>query len=393
MSGSPDYQITSSEIQENDAEIKIPVEIVSDEEMAFIEAAFSLASRRSSLSVLCSTSFQSISIASTRSFSSSIVCNDVEDLGKIQSPQRKKNKVSDSLLSKFRKNRGLSVTDLTSTEWCEKQMEFVLTIGRPEKTNAMKAGITRHAKLEEEVSKKVEVRVQTLEDIWAVKFINFIICANQLLFDGLTREIPIVGFVQGVWMVGVIDELRMPVTGNGRKLTLVDTKTRVQPRLPTEPQRRNGRLQLMFYKRLLDNMISNNFPSEQFYVHFSMDPHNILSDEVKMNAADSGFPAETLGEVVRYVSNVCSVLPPVDDQLLLRYELQADNSLIGEDEFNYDEDWLKAQMHSCLEFWQGEREAKYVPAAEKWKCQYCKFATVCPQTDTETESQSSVQGS
>lgn len=48
----------------------------------------------------------------------------------------------------------------------------------------------------------------------------------------------------------------------------------------------------MFYKRLLDNMISNNFPSEQFYVHFSMDPHNILSDEVKMNAADSGFPAE-----------------------------------------------------------------------------------------------------
>lgn len=41
-----------------------------------------------------------------------------------------------------------------------------------------------------QVSKKVEVRVQTLEDIWAVKFINFIICANQLLFDGLTREIP-----------------------------------------------------------------------------------------------------------------------------------------------------------------------------------------------------------
>ena len=42
-------------------------------------------------------------------------------------------------------------------------------------------------------------------------------------------------------MVGVIDELRMPVTGTDRKLTLVDTKTRVQPRLPTEPQRRNGR--------------------------------------------------------------------------------------------------------------------------------------------------------
>lgn len=50
-----------------------------------------------------------------------------------------------------------------------------------------------------------------------------------------------VGFVQGVWMVGVIDELQMNVTGNDRKLTLLDTKTRAQPRLPAEPQSRNGR--------------------------------------------------------------------------------------------------------------------------------------------------------
>uniref|UniRef100_A0A803L3T3 Exonuclease V n=1 Tax=Chenopodium quinoa TaxID=63459 RepID=A0A803L3T3_CHEQI len=359
---SHDHQNKIHEI--NDSQIKIPVEIVSEEEMAFIEAAFSLASRRSSLSLFCSTSFQSISIASNKRFSTSIVCNDFEDLGKTQSPKKKKNKVSESLLNKYRKNRGLSVTDLTSTEWCEKQMEFLLTYGRPEKTKAMKAGIARHAKLEEEVSKKVEVRVETLEDIWALKFINFIICANQLLFDGLTREIPVVGLVQGVWMVGVIDELRMPDDGEKRKLTLVDTKTRGQPRLPAEPQCRNGRLQLKFYKRLWDNMVSNNFPSKQFYEHFSMDPEHKLSDEVKMNAADSGFPAETLGEVVGYLNNVCSALPPAHDQLLLRYELQEDNSLIGEVKFSYDEDWLKAQLHSSLEFWRGEREAKYLKGGD-----------------------------
>ncbi|XP_057248117.1 exonuclease V, chloroplastic isoform X2 [Beta vulgaris subsp. vulgaris] len=293
---------------------KIPVEIISDEEMAFIEAAFSLAARRSSSSTFSLLS----SCKSLREFSSSVVCCDVEDLGQIKSPQKKKTKVSHSLLSRFRKKRGLSVTDLTSTEWCEKQMEFFLSFGRPEKTNAMKAGITRHAKLEEEVSKKVEVRVETLEDIWALKFMNFIICANQILFDGLTREIPVVGFVQGVWMVGVIDELRMPVTGNDRKLTLVDTKTRGQPRLPSEPQRRNGRLQLMCYKYLLDNLVSNNFPSKQFYEHFSMDPQHVLSDEVKMSAADSGFPAETLEELETFFNNVCAVLPPAHDQLLLR---------------------------------------------------------------------------
>ncbi|XP_028101327.1 uncharacterized protein LOC114300669 isoform X4 [Camellia sinensis] len=36
-------------------------------------------------------------------------------------------------------------------EWCEKQMEFSLLFGKSEKTKAMKAGIARHAVLEEEI--------------------------------------------------------------------------------------------------------------------------------------------------------------------------------------------------------------------------------------------------
>lgn len=122
-------------------------------------------------------------------------------------------------------------------------------------------------------------------------------------------------------MVGIIDELRMPVPGNDRNLILVDTKTRTHSSPPAEPQRRNGRfilipshiafenfaascglmiisfslcfrLQLMYYKYLWDNLIFVNFPSEQFYEFFSMDPQRILSDDVKMNASNSGFPAE-----------------------------------------------------------------------------------------------------
>jgi hypothetical protein len=39
-------------------------------------------------------------------------------------------------------------------EWCEKQMEFMLIRGRPEKTAAMKVGSARHTELETEVSSK-----------------------------------------------------------------------------------------------------------------------------------------------------------------------------------------------------------------------------------------------
>lgn len=42
-------------------------------------------------------------------------------------------------------------------------------------------------------------------------------------------------------MVGIIDEIRMPVSESTRFPVLVDTKTRVRATLPSEPQKRNGR--------------------------------------------------------------------------------------------------------------------------------------------------------
>lgn len=42
-----------------------------------------------------------------------------------------------------------------------------------------------------QVIKRVKVHVESAEDVWALKFINFIIGSNQLLSDGLTRELPL----------------------------------------------------------------------------------------------------------------------------------------------------------------------------------------------------------
>lgn len=61
-----------------------------------------------------------------------------------------------------------------------------------------------------------------------------------------------------------------------------------------------------------------------------------------------------------------------------RYESQQDNSLLGEDQFTHDPDWLKKQIHGSLEFWLGERKASYTPEEERWKCRFCEFSSVCP---------------
>lgn len=61
-----------------------------------------------------------------------------------------------------------------------------------------------------------------------------------------------------------------------------------------------------------------------------------------------------------------------------RYEYQKDHSLLCEDKFAYDSEWLKNQIRCCLEFWLGKREASYVDEEERWKCRFCQFSTVCP---------------
>lgn len=54
-----------------------------------------------------------------------------------------------------------------------------------------------------------------------------------------------IGFGEGIWMVGVIDEVQMRATETQRNPLLVDTKTRGKDTLPSEPQRRNGRYALV----------------------------------------------------------------------------------------------------------------------------------------------------
>lgn len=105
----------------------------------------------------------------------------------------------------------------------------------------MEAGSRRHLQLEKEVIEKIDIRIESLEESWAIKFFNFIVGAQQLLFEGLTRELPVVGVFRDTWMVGIIDEVRMPTNEASLSPILVDTKTRYKATLPAEAQKRNGR--------------------------------------------------------------------------------------------------------------------------------------------------------
>jgi len=49
------------------------------------------------------------------------------------------------------------------------------------------------------------------------------------------------GVIEGTWIIGIIDEIRMHMDGISVQPILIDTKTRAKPTIPSEPQKRNGR--------------------------------------------------------------------------------------------------------------------------------------------------------
>lgn len=259
-------------------------------------------------------------------------------------------------------------------------MENVLCLGRRKVSKAMKLGQARHLELEEEVVKRVRVKVESNEDKWALKLLSSIAAVNQFLFEGRTRELLLVGFVGGQWIVGVIDEVRKASTEDSSDTgpLLSDTKTRVRDTLPAEPQRRNGRLQVMLYKLLWDTVVKEEFPSTRFFNYFALNRHEVLSQDVRDNIADAGIPAQTLEEIVRYYESTFKMLPVANDQLLLRYEFQKDRSIIAEIRFTHDPEWVMSKYKEVIEFWRSEREAEYTPEEERWKCRYCQFAKSCP---------------
>ncbi|KAL2635259.1 hypothetical protein R1flu_006738 [Riccia fluitans] len=284
-----------------------------------------------------------------------------------------------SYLLRHRAKRGLSVTDFTASEWCEKQVEFSMTRGKPEATPAMKAGTVRHVQLEVEVVTRVEIEIRTKEDAWATRLLNFICGSRQLLSEGLTRELPVLGLLAGTWVVGIIDEIRLVEKDGQEYPLLVDTKTRRRKTPPAEPQKRNARLQLMSYKYLWDSMVETGLPFDSFFQHFGLRPHQKFCSDVRQHASSFYQDSEILclQDLLPQITNEVVNYPRSLDSLLLRYEWQADESLLGEDEFDYEHDWLMEKWQWHLEFWKGRRQAALVPDDESWKCRHCPFVEIC----------------
>ncbi|KAF8139373.1 exonuclease V a 5' deoxyribonuclease-domain-containing protein [Mycena galopus ATCC 62051] len=241
-----------------------------------------------------------------------------------------------SPFQRYRPGGTLFVTDLTSLAWME-QTRIRRSADRPpsfraesdkdilvqqdvaaRNYNPTKRGqVLIHKELERELrAEEIEVETNNKEEQWTIRLINFLSCLVSLRAEGRAREIPVFGIVDGVVVVGRIDELLVrdqsgPKTGTKRAadsslpppkrtrrgpsapsceqeliaaplaptpspqcIRLIDTKTRYTDSMPSDEDAVPAQLQVMLYHRLLSRLIdtSNLFDFSALWALLGMQP-------------------------------------------------------------------------------------------------------------------------
>ncbi|KAM6217002.1 exonuclease V [Rhynchocyon petersi] len=272
----------------------------------------------------------------------------------------------------------LSVTDLCTQTWCEQQMIYGKELPgylAPEKAAVMDTGASIHLARELEVHDLVTIPITTKEDAWAIKFLNILSMVPALQSEGRIREFPVFGEVEGVLLVGVIDELHYTAKG---ELELSELKTRKRPLLPLEAQKKKDYFQVRLYKYIFDAMVQGKVTAATLIHHTKLCPEKPLGPSVLRHAQQGGFSVSSLGDLLElvFLSLTLSDLPVIDS-LKIEYIHQETATVLGTEIVAFEEKEMRSKVQHYIAYWMGHREPQGVDVEEAWKCRTCIYADIC----------------
>ena len=267
----------------------------------------------------------------------------------------------------------------------------------------MDSGVQIHEELEEQVHQKVYVKdLETREELWGLKLMNVASGIQELTENGLTREFPVWGMIDGVFVNGIIDEisaenpdahvttldkfLRLPA--QHRKFKITDSKTRMSSRPLPISQKISGEMQVMVYRHLLQNM-STDFSFDDSAKKRDLDIDAPFSDTFiaqtlalflpfSIITADAFLESPTLRHTWNLLLPHLSTLSKsLSSNLQITYRRQPSGTVIHEDQFQMDEGKLQQHLHHIMAWWSGKRETTGVSVGEIFKCSICPFIEGC----------------
>lgn len=272
----------------------------------------------------------------------------------------------------------LYVTDLSTQNWCELQMVYGKELPgflTPEKTDVLDTGASIHLARELELHDLVTVPITTKEDAWAIKFLNILTMIPILQSEGCIREFPVFGEVEGVFLVGVIDELHYTAKG---ELELAELKTRKRPSLPLGAQKRKDCFQVSLYKYIFDAMVQGRVSPASLIHHTKLCPDKQLGPSVLRHAQRGGFSVQSLGDLMElvFLSLTLSDLPVID-VLKIDYIHQETATVLGTEIVAFEEKEVRGKVQHYIAYWMGRREPQGVDVEEAWKCRTCSYTDIC----------------
>ena len=240
----------------------------------------------------------------------------------------------------------------------------------------MTRGKERHQDLHEEVAVLVEVEPKTPVDFLALKLYNCQVGLKGLIDRGMTREIPLFGRINSLFIIGIVDELIIKDNG----LFVLDTKTRGSNRMPSEAQKRTTRFQLMLYHKLMEDLVAGKFSMEELLDFYGFKENDEISEDFMKQINDTGDEIKpNLKELAEGTFRLFQRLPTIEKEIEVRYESQRNRKLIGVDQFSFRSNLFQKNCNYVEEFWLGKRKASPVGASNGWKCNYCDFFDICDE--------------
>ncbi|XP_073673848.1 exonuclease V [Garra rufa] len=279
--------------------------------------------------------------------------------------------------------RHLSVTLLCDQSWCEMKTVYSLLnplVKRKEMQCAeVQIGKEIHLSREREIQDVVPVDIRTREDGEAIKLLNMLHMIPLLEAGERVREFPVFGVQEGVFVMGVIDELMYNQKG---ELVINELKTRKQNSLPSSAQDKVNCFQVGLYKLLFDGLVRGEVNKDHVLNHLKLRSTQVLGAGIQAHAKSIGVQVTTFEEVVDalLITVSCSDLPCVD-LLQIEYHHQGSSEPIGTRVAPFDEAQVRAELQGHLAYWKGQREPKGVDIEDAWKCRSCHYKQTCDWTN------------
>ncbi|MBN1330645.1 MAG: PD-(D/E)XK nuclease family protein [Candidatus Heimdallarchaeota archaeon] len=273
--------------------------------------------------------------------------------------------------------KNLSPTKIADQFWCEMQLHLRLHLGL-EPTEVMITGSEIHRSLEEELGPVIEVVTTTLEDSIITYILQVYSKLKALEMKDITRELPVIGELNDLPVLGIIDQLKVEVFDGKKQLLITDYKTRKSMKPPSYEQKRRNRIQLQVYWHLLNDLIRGKFTSEKFIKYFEM-PETIVPSEALLTQLPDDMkellsknsPHQLLEESFQ----IYTTLPSLSTNLEAIYLHQEDQTVVYSDRTLFHEESFEVDMEWALGYWLKVRNPS--ESQQQWMCNYCPFTEKC----------------